>query len=110
LENWDRIIKVLGSRVPAILGSISAIALGSGLLIDDYKDFGKLGDERNPPVPHHYIWGLVSLIAGVTGAGLTALDILRELGFKPPPELFRKIKERPSTLEGLPPEVLEVLR
>jgi len=44
---------------------IGVIALGAVLLLDDYKDFGLSGAERSPPVPHHWLYGVLIIAGGV---------------------------------------------
>ena len=65
-----------------LAASIGTIALGTGLLLDDYKDIGLLGNERDPPMPHHYQYGLILIVAGVAGACYTGLSLLKHLAEK----------------------------
>jgi hypothetical protein len=97
------------TKTPEVAGlavSIGAIALGASLMIDDYRDFGKLGTERNPPVPHHEIYGILVFMGGVTGACASGLALLKKL--PPPPKPVEKLP--PSVLEGAPPEIVEQFR
>lgn len=70
------------SQNPEAVGlaaSLGAIAAGAVLLLDDYKDFGKDGSERNPAMPHHWQWGALTLIGGVAGACTSGLALLKKM-------------------------------
>ena len=62
-----------------LAGSIAAMALGGALMIDDYKDIGKDGSERDPPIPHHYMYGIITLLGGVAGTCLFGLKTLKKV-------------------------------
>jgi hypothetical protein len=48
-------------------------------MIDDIRDLGKLGSERNPPMPHHWLYGLIAFMGGAVAMGLGGLMLLQEL-------------------------------
>jgi len=66
-------------EVAGLMSSIGAILLGGILLLDDYKDFGKDGSERDPAMPHHWLWGALTLIGGVAGACTSGLALLKKM-------------------------------
>jgi hypothetical protein len=91
------------AEVAGLLASIGTILGGAALLLDDVKDFGKIGTERNPPMPHHYIYGALMILGGVAGACFSGLSLLRRL---PPPNPKKKLP--PSLLDqGAPAELVE---
>jgi len=96
-------LKELGKRTPQLLASIGAIGAGVALMIDDRKDLGRLGSERNPPLPHHWIWGALSFIGGLTGLGLTFMDLLVAA---PPPKKASQI----SPWDLVPQRMKEALK
>lgn len=96
---------VANPEVAGLAASVGTIALGVALALDDAKDFGKLGDERDPPVPHHWEYGILMLLGGIAGLGLSILDLLS----KQPP-----LKRAPLPLsleeQGAPIELVEKFR
>jgi hypothetical protein len=66
-------------EVAGLIASLGAIAAGAAMLLDDAKDFGKDGTERDPPMPHHWLWGALTLIGGVAGACTSSLTLLKKL-------------------------------
>jgi hypothetical protein len=94
------------AEVAGLLASLGTIFGGAALLLDDVKDFGKIGTERNPPVPHHYMYGALMIISGVAGTCASGLALLKKL---PKPKTVEK-KLPPSVLEGAPPELIEKFR
>jgi len=64
-----------------LLGSLAGIAAGAGLVLDDYKDLGKDGSERDPPMPHHYMWGIIALLGGLAGTCLFGISLLKAVKF-----------------------------
>jgi hypothetical protein len=92
----------------ALALSLAAVAAGAALMLDDYKDFGKDGSERDPPMPHHWLWGALTLIGGVAGACASGAALLRRL---PKPRKRATVKLPPSLLEqGAPIELVEKYR
>jgi hypothetical protein len=85
-----------------LVASLCAIVAGAALLLDDAKDFGKDGTERDPPMPHHWIYGTLILIGGVAGACSSGWALLKKL---PKPKGVERLP--PSLLEGAPAEVIE---
>jgi hypothetical protein len=76
---WD-MLKVL-SQNPETTGlaiSLGAIVTGAVLMLDDYKDFGKDGSERRPAMPHHWLWGVLTLIGGVAGTCASGIALLKK--------------------------------
>jgi hypothetical protein len=55
------------------------MATGVALMIDDIRDLGRLGSERNPPIPHHWIYGLIVFLGGAVATGLGGLMLLQDL-------------------------------
>ena len=106
--NWiEGLINAVSSNpeVAGLAASIGAIALGATLVLDDYADLGKLGDERDPPMPHHYQYGLIILLGGVFGTCMSGLALLKRLANN------KRLKRLPpSLLEGAPPELIEAFR
>jgi hypothetical protein len=92
------------AEAAGLLASIGTILGGAVLLLDDVKDFGKIGTERNPPMPHHYMYGALMVIGGVAGICASGLALLKKL---PKPKASEM---PPSLLEGAPPEVIEKFR
>lgn len=90
-------------EVAGLVASLGAIAAGAALMLDDAKDFGKDGTDRDPPMPHHWLVGALTLIGGVAGACTSSLALLKKL----PPKPKAEEKLPPSLLEGAPTEVLE---
>jgi hypothetical protein len=76
--------------------SLAAVAAGAALMLDDYKDFGKDGSERDPPMPHHWLLGALTLLGGVAGACASGAALLKRLP-----------KPRRESAEKLPPSLLE---
>jgi len=105
---WEEVSKIILARAPALVGSIGALGAGVAMLLDDYLDIGKSGGERNPPMPHHWLYGVIALIAGVTGVGLTILDI--DLELRKIKATDSKSKKLPNPLEGVPEKVLASLK
>jgi hypothetical protein len=70
---------VAQEKVAGLIASLGAVAVGGACLIDDYRDFGKDGFERDPPMPHHYMLGVVLLGLGVAGVGVSTLSLLVDL-------------------------------
>lgn len=99
-------MKQLGEISPTLVSSLGAFFGGALLLLDDYKDFGKMGDERDPPVPHHWLWGVLAMVGGVAGINLSLLNLLSST-----PELAEKIREKIEeerlVKKALPPDYLE---
>jgi len=101
------LFKMISSNPEAagLAASLGAIALGAALALDDYADLGKVGDERDPPRPHHYQYGLALLLGGVAGTCASGLALLKKFA-KP-----RKVKRPPrSLLEGAPEELVKAFR
>jgi len=101
------LFKMLSSNPEAagLAASLGAIALGAALALDDYADLGKVGDERDPPRPHHYQYGLALLLSGVAGTCVSGLALLKRFAGQ------RKVKKPPrSLLEGAPAELVEAFR
>lgn len=86
-----------------VLISGGAFFTGVALLLDDAKDFGKMGDERDPPLPHHWLYGALMMIGGTAGMGFSLLRLLQS---SPPPAA----KLPQSLLEGAASETLETYR
>ncbi len=93
------------SEVAGLIASIGAITLGASLMLDDYRDFGKLGNERTPPVPHHEIYGILIFVGGIAGACTSGLALLKKL---PKPKNVERLPR--SLLEGAPHEIIEKFR
>ncbi|MCR6691534.1 MAG: hypothetical protein MRT15_04015 [archaeon YNP-LCB-003-016] len=80
IPKWlQELIANSSGEIAGLIGSIIAIATGAGLMLDDYKDFGLDGTERDPPMPHHWLLGSIVLIGGVMGACASGLSILKKL-------------------------------
>jgi hypothetical protein len=90
-----------------LIASLGAIAAGATMLLDDAKDFGKDGTERDPPMPHHWLWGALTLIGGVVGACTSGLALLKKLPVNRGAKLQGIEPLPPSTLEGAPKELVE---
>jgi hypothetical protein len=78
---WLQDILAGATQNPELAGlvvSLGTIATGAALLLDDAKDFGKDGSERNPPMPHHWLIGALTLIGGVVGACTSGLAMLKK--------------------------------
>lgn len=61
---WDELARVLSNlRVEtwedAVAAAVDAIASGASILLDDARDLGRL--DR----PHHWLWGLALVLAGM---------------------------------------------
>lgn len=50
-----------------LIVSIGVTVFGVCLILDDVKDYGLFGVERNPPVPHHWIYGVLLMAGGIAG-------------------------------------------
>lgn len=108
-------LKAFTDRLPAFAAGVGALIAGVAMLMDDFKDIGKTGAERNPPVPHHWMYGIIAIVGGVAGVGLTVLDLHKELvrrfGPRAVPKPRPKLEEAgPRLLQGVGSEVLEALR
>jgi hypothetical protein len=78
IPKWlQDLIASSGGEIAGLIGSIGAMALGAALLVDDYRDFGLDGTERDPPMPHHWLWGALVLVGGVAGACASGLALLK---------------------------------
>jgi hypothetical protein len=64
---------------PELAGGAVATVAGLALMADDVNDLGKTGLERDPPVPHHYLWGFLLTLVGVGALGVGALALLADL-------------------------------
>ena len=62
-----------------LAAGLGVFATGAALLIDDYKDFGLDGTERDPPYPHHWLVGAILMIAGIGLTGASAVQILSKI-------------------------------
>jgi hypothetical protein len=69
---------VLTGELAGLAASIGTMALGAALIFDDVRDFGLDGSERDPPVPHHYIYGILMLLGGVAGTCYSGLSLLKK--------------------------------
>jgi len=49
------------------------------IILDDYKDIPKVGGERFPPIPHHWLYGVLLFLASIGGVGLMAFDLFMKL-------------------------------
>jgi hypothetical protein len=61
---WDEFVKSVSSIKintweDAVTATMDAIASGTSILLDDIRDLGRL--DR----PHHWIWGLLLVLAGI---------------------------------------------
>lgn len=95
-----RLMEGLGSPLTGLIASTGALLTGVGLLADDAADFGKLGHERDPPLPHHWIYGVLIMMGGAAGMGFSLLRLLQST---PPPAA----KLPRSLLEGADSETLD---
>lgn len=103
-EEFDEFVKKLVERSPALAASGATFLAGIGLLMDDAHDFGKMGTERDPPMPHHWLYGCLLILMSAAGLGFSLLDLL---GSTPPPPA--PAKKLPLSLEeqGATPEEVE---
>ena len=102
LEDVSRLLDGITSPEASVLASSGAFFTGVALLLDDAKDFGKLGDERDPPLPHHWLVGALVMIGGAAGMGFSLLRLMQE---NPPP-----LRMPQSLVEGMHPKILESYR
>jgi H+/Cl- antiporter ClcA len=72
------------AELTGLAASLGAMATGAALMVDDYADFGKDGTERDPPIPHHYMYGAIMLLGGLFGVCMSGLAFLKKV--LPPPE------------------------
>lgn len=100
--DMSRLLDGLTSPEGGLLASGGAFFTGVALLLDDAKDFGKLGDERDPPLPHHWLIGALVMMGGAAGMGFSLLRLMQE---NPPP-----LKMPQSLVEGMHPKTLESYR
>lgn len=102
------LMKSIGEISPTLGPSLAAFFGGIALLLDDAHDFGKFGDERDPPMPHHWLWGCLLMMGGTIGLGMSMLNFLAAN-----PEaaegLRKKIEEAAMAKRVLSPEALEEL-
>ena len=107
-EDVSRLLDGLASPEAGLLASGGAFFTGVALLLDDAKDFGKLGDEKdqtNRPianVPHHWLYGVLVMMGGAAGMGFSILRLMQE---NPPPP-----KMPQSLVEGMPLRELNKFR
>lgn len=62
--------------IASVAAGLAAAVLGAVLMLDDYKDFEKLGVERDPPLPHHGMLGVLMLIGGLAGLSVALTDLI----------------------------------
>lgn len=88
--------------------SLASFFGGVALLLDDVKDFGKFGEERNPPIPHHWIYGVILMCGGLVGLGLSMMNLITS-----DPKVAEALRNRAEELriarKTLPPEMFEKL-
>lgn len=100
-DEFNKFMKKLGEKSPALAASGAAFLGGIALLADDWHDFGKLGGDKDHPGPfHHWLWGTLLMIGGTAALGASLLDLLRNI--PPPPARLP-----PSLIEGASPQEVE---
>jgi hypothetical protein len=104
MSQADELAKALSPVAVPVGASLAAFITGTALLLDDARDFGKLGNERNPPLPHHYLYGLVLMFGGMFGIGLSLMSLIAS-----DPKVVEALRAREEELRIarriLPPEV-----
>ena len=102
------LMKLIGEMSPSVGASLAAFFGGAGLLLDDAHDFAKFDTPDHPNPLHHWLWGVLLMLGGVAGLGVSILNLLASN-----PEAARQLRERIEEAryakKALPPDVLEKL-
>jgi hypothetical protein len=65
-------------EVIGLIASVGAMLAGGVMMLDDVKDFGKDGTERNPPRIHHWLVGALTFMGGLIGTCTFGIAVLKK--------------------------------
>jgi hypothetical protein len=69
----EKLFEALAQQWPLLVGGAAGLVSGVTLLFDDVRDFGDLSR------PHHYMWGILLIIAGAIALTVGFANVILKL-------------------------------
>jgi len=68
-----------GPELALLAGGLATAGLGVALVIDDVKDLGMFSTPKHPSPLHHWQYGIILFVVGISAAGIGAALLIRNM-------------------------------